>query len=85
MRTIVTVEGMCAVHCVRAVQTAMALVPGVRWCDVTIGQVALEHDGTATEMALREAIDVAGYAVSAVRTERRLPVIGETAIGETAL
>ena len=77
MRTVVTVEGMCAVHCVRAVQTAMAMVPGIRWCDVTMGQVELEHDGAASEAAIRSAVDVAGYAVTSVRVERRLPLIGE--------
>jgi copper chaperone CopZ len=78
MRTIVVVTGMRAVHCVRAVQTAMAMVPGITWCDVTMGRVELEHDGGATEPQLREAIAVAGFAVSAVRSERRLPLVGES-------
>ncbi len=73
---------MCAVHCVRAVQTAMAMVPGVSWCDVTLGQVELEHDGGASEAALRAAIAVAGFAVTSVRSERRLPVIGEARTAE---
>ena len=78
MRTIVEVEGMRAVHCVRAVQTALAMVDGIRWCDVTMGRVELEHDGSAAESALREAIGVAGFVVTAVRSERRLPVVGES-------
>jgi copper chaperone CopZ len=78
MRTIVEVEGMRAVHCVRAVQTAMAMVPGITWCDVALGRVELEHDGGATEPRLRDAIAVAGFAVSAVRAERRLPIVGES-------
>ena len=77
MRTIVAVEGMQAVHCVRAVQTALAMVPGITWCDVSIGAVAVEHDGGATEPRLREAIGVAGFAVASVRVERRLPIAGE--------
>jgi copper chaperone CopZ len=77
MRTIVLIEGMQAVYCVRAVQTAMAMVPGVSWCDVTMGRVDIEHDGAATELLLRHAIGVAGFAVSAVRRERRLPIVGE--------
>ncbi len=68
---------MRAVHCVRAVQTAMAMVSGVQWCDVMMGRVELEHDGAATEASLREAISVAGYTVRSVRTERRLPIVGE--------
>jgi copper chaperone CopZ len=78
MRTIVDVEGMRAVHCVRAVQTAMAMVPGITWCDVAMGRVELEHDGRATEPRLREAIAVAGFAIRAVRAERRLPIVGES-------
>ncbi|MCC7054793.1 MAG: heavy-metal-associated domain-containing protein [Gemmatimonadaceae bacterium] len=78
MRTLVEVEGMRAVHCVRAVQTALVMVDGIRWCDVTLGRVEVEHDGAATEAALRQAIGVAGFAVSAVRSERRLPVVGES-------
>jgi copper chaperone CopZ len=78
MRTIVLVDGMRAVHCVRAVQTAMAMVPGVQWCDVTMGRVELDHDGGATEVSLREAIAVAGYSVLSMRAERRLPIVGES-------
>ena len=77
MRTIVLVDGMRAVHCVRAVQTAMVMVPGVQWCDVTMGRVELEHDGAATAVSVREAIAVAGYSVRSVRDERRLPIVGE--------
>jgi copper chaperone CopZ len=77
MRTIVEVEGMRAVHCVRAVQTAMAMVPGISWCEVAMGRVELEHDGGATEPRLREAIAVAGFAIAAIRAERRLPIVGE--------
>ena len=77
MRTIVEVEGMRAVHCVRAVQTAMAMVPGISWCEVAMGRVELEHDGGATEPRLREAMAVAGFAIAAIRAERRLPIVGE--------
>lgn len=77
MRTIVVVPGMRAVHCVRAVQTALAMVPGIVWCDVSIGRVELEHDGAAADAQLREAIGVAGFTVAEVRNERRLPVAGD--------
>jgi copper chaperone CopZ len=73
---------MRAVHCVRAVQTALTMVPGVSWCDVTLGQVELEHDGSASEASLRAAIGVAGFVVTSVRAERRLPVIGEALTAE---
>jgi copper chaperone CopZ len=78
MRTIVTVNGMRAVHCVRAVQTALTMVPGIAWCDVSMGRVEVEHDGSATAVLLRNAISIAGYAAASVRDERRLPIVGET-------
>jgi copper chaperone CopZ len=78
MRTIATIDGMRTVHCVRAVQTALVMVPGITWCEVTIGRAELEHDGRADEASLRAAIDVAGFAVSAVRGERRLPIVGNS-------
>lgn len=68
---------MRAVHCVRAVQTAMAMLPGIQWCEVSMGRVELEHDGGATEARLREAVAVAGFTVTAVRAERRLPIVGD--------
>jgi copper chaperone CopZ len=77
MRTIVVIEGMRAVHCVRAVQTALAMVPGIAWCEVTMGRVELEHDGSASEPLVREAIGVAGFSVREIRGERRLPIVGE--------
>lgn len=68
---------MRAVHCVRAVQTAMALVPGVRWCDVTMGQVELDHDGSADDAALHSAIAHTGFTISAIQSELRLPIAGD--------
>ena len=53
MRTIMEVAGMRAVHCVRAVQTAMAMLPGIQWCEVSMGRVELEHDGGAITAARR--------------------------------
>ena len=70
------VDGMQAVHCVRAVQTALTMVPGISWCDVRMGRVEIEHDGRALEPLLRDAIGVAGFTVREVRAERRLPIVG---------
>src|SRR5689334_7389231 len=60
MITTVRVEGMTCQHCVRAVFTALAAVPGIHRADVSIGSVAVEHDGSVTIEQLRDAIDVAG-------------------------
>lgn len=75
MITTVTVEGMTCQHCVRAVFTALAAVPGISRADVSIGTAAVEHDGSVTVEQLRDAIAVAGYAVRDGATNRRvLPI-----------
>lgn len=76
MRTTLDIAGMTCQHCVQAVFTALTPVEGIRSAEVSIGRVVVEHDGRATEDALRDAIAVAGYAVARVDDARRhLPVI----------
>ena len=76
MITTVTVEGMTCQHCVRAVFTALAAVPGIDRADVSIGSARVEHDGSVTVEQIREAIAVAGYAVTGGTTNRRsLPLV----------
>src|SRR5690348_8747718 len=72
MITTVRVEGMTCQHCVRAVFTALAGVPGISRADVTIGQAVVEHDGTVTIEQLADAIAVAGYTVRDGTTNRRV-------------
>jgi copper chaperone len=75
MQTTATISGMSCAHCVRAVFTALSGVEGVSRADVTIGQAIIEHDGTVTNDAIRQAIEVAGYAVADFKTDRRsLPI-----------
>ena len=75
MITTVTVHGMTCQHCVRAVFTALAAVPGISRADVSIGAAAVEHDGSVTVEQLRDAIAVAGYEVRDGATNRRaLPI-----------
>ena len=69
------IAGMVAVHAVRAVQTAFTMVPGITAIDVRLGAATVEHDGRATAELLREAVALAGCAVTAVREERRLPLV----------
>jgi copper chaperone len=71
MTTTVSVSGMTCVHCVRAVFTSLAGVPGIERADVTIGRAVIEHDGTVTPEQIRDAIAVAGYTVDATRDDRR--------------
>jgi copper chaperone CopZ len=71
-----TIAGMPAVHAVRAVFTALAAVDGITSADVDLGRAVIEHDGRATDDALRTAIAVAGFEVTAIATARGgLPVV----------
>jgi copper chaperone CopZ len=71
MITTVTVSGMTCAHCVRAVFTSLAGVPGIERADVTIGRAVIEHDGTVTANQIRDAIAVAGYTVGDTKDDRR--------------
>ena len=67
---------MSCQHCVKAVFTALTPVPGILSADVSIGAAVVEHDGRATEDALRAAIAESGYVVSGVNEQRRrLPIV----------
>jgi copper chaperone CopZ len=71
MITTVTVSGMTCAHCVRAVFTSLAGVPGIERADVTIGRAVIEHDGTVTAEQIRDAVAVAGYTVGDTKDDRR--------------
>jgi copper chaperone len=71
MQLTVRIEGMTCQHCVRAVFTALTAVGGIERADVTIGRAIIEHDGSVTLDAVRDAVEVAGYAVVAGDEERR--------------
>ena len=76
MRTILDIEGMSCVHCVRAVVTGLGGVPGITGADVKIGQAVVDHGPNVKLSRLREAIELAGYKVRETKEERRrLPVL----------
>ncbi|HMA20990.1 MAG TPA: heavy metal-associated domain-containing protein [Gemmatimonadaceae bacterium] len=76
MTTTAIINGMSCAHCVRAVFTALSGVPGISRADVSIGQAVIEHDGSVSQDAIREAISIAGYDVGEFRDDRRtLPVV----------
>ena len=76
MVTTAKINGMSCSHCVRAVFTALGGVSGVARADVSIGQAVIEHDGSVSHDAIREAISIAGYEVAEFRDDRRaLPVV----------
>ena len=75
MITRARVEGMSCQHCVRAVFTSLTAVEGITRAEVSIGGIEVEHDGRVTIEALREALEVAGYVLRGVQTDRRrLPI-----------
>ena len=75
--TTARIGGMRSAHCVRAVFTALAGVPGISHADVQLGRAEIEHEGAATEAALRDAIAVAGYELIETTEERQrtLPLL----------
>ncbi|HTD82350.1 MAG TPA: heavy metal-associated domain-containing protein [Gemmatimonadaceae bacterium] len=74
MTTTVSISGMTCVHCVRAVFTSLAGVPGIVRADVSIGRAVIEHDGTVTQEQIRDAIGLAGYEVTDSKNDRTLPL-----------
>ncbi|MBY0488282.1 MAG: heavy-metal-associated domain-containing protein [Gemmatimonadaceae bacterium] len=66
----VEIEGLIAVHAVRAVRTALAAVPGIEQADVSMQGAVLETSAPVSEAALREALGLAGVALRSMRIER---------------
>ena len=62
---------MNGVHAVRAIETALVMVHGITLMEVRVGSATIEHDGRATEGALRAAVNVAGFDVTGYREESR--------------
>ena len=74
MVSILSIDGMIAVHSKRAVYTALSGVPGVTSAEVEMGRAVVEHDATTTREALSEAVALVGCEVTDIRVERRLPL-----------
>lgn len=71
-----TIAGMPAVHARHAVFLALGAVDGVRSAEVELGRAVVEHDGRATEAALRAAVAAVGFELTSVRPlPRTLPTI----------
>lgn len=73
--TSVIIEGMFSVHAAHAVYTALGGVDGIITADVKVGRATIEHDGRATHEQIVKAIELAGYRVTEIRDERRLPLL----------
>lgn len=71
MVTTLRISGMTCAHCTRAVFTALSGVAGITRADVKVGAAVIEHDGTVTLDALKQAIETAGYSVTDANENRR--------------
>lgn len=72
----VQLNGLVAVHAVRAVWTALGAVPGVVSAEVTMQGAVLEVEGELDRAALDAALDAAGVTVRSIRIEARvLPIL----------
>jgi copper chaperone len=74
MQTILRLDGMRTVHCVRAVTTALAGVGGITAAQVRLGEAELEHPLPLGRDALQRAIELAGYSLREVVVYRALPL-----------
>ncbi len=58
---LLSVPGMSCDHCVRAISSEVAVVPGVETVDVRLQDKTVLVRGTAAEDAVRAAVAEAGY------------------------
>lgn len=72
MVTTLKISGMTCAHCTRAVFTALSGVAGIARADVKVGTAEVEHDGTVTLDALKQAVETAGYSVIQADENRRV-------------
>jgi hypothetical protein len=72
----VQLDGLVAVHAVRAVWTALGAVTGLLSAEVTMQGAVLELEGDLDRAALEAALDAAGVSIRGIRVEARvLPVL----------
>ena len=72
----VQLDGLVAVHAVRAVWTALGAVSGLLSAEVTMRGAVLELEGDLDRAALEAALDAAGVSIRSIRVEARvLPVV----------
>jgi copper chaperone CopZ len=62
---------MTTVHAIRAIETALAMVPGITRYEVSRGSATIVHDGRATRDALESAVELAGFEIGEIVEERR--------------
>jgi len=62
--TVYSVPGMSCGHCVNAITTEVTKVDGVDGVDIDLETKTVTVRGAATDAAVREAIDDAGYEIA---------------------
>ncbi|HEY0929101.1 MAG TPA: hypothetical protein VGE27_04215 [Gemmatimonas sp.] len=79
-RAYVEIDGLIAVHAVRAVWTALTAVPGILSAEVSMTGAVLELEAPVDRDALAAALAMAGVTLRDVRQERgTLPLLpGDT-------
>jgi copper chaperone CopZ len=71
MITRLTIPDMTTIHATRAIETALAMVPGISRYEIARGTATIVHDGRATADALREAVAVAGFDIAELQEDAR--------------
>ncbi len=61
METTVRISGMSCGHCVRAVESALKKLPGVKAVSVAVGQAVIQTDDPLDEAQLHSAIREEGF------------------------
>lgn len=63
MQTQLNISGMSCGHCVAAVKSALATLPGVSAVEVTLepGHATIEHDGSTSVAQMVAAVEEEGY------------------------
>ena len=64
MSMVLEVHGMSCAHCVSAITSAVATLPGVTDVDVDLAGSVVRISGTPSQAAVIEAIEDAGYDVA---------------------
>lgn len=72
----VQLDGLIAVHAVRAVWTALGAVPGIVRADVTMAGAILEIEGPLEREVLEQALAAAGVSIRSIAVEPQgLPIL----------
>ncbi len=78
VRVHLQIDGVLAIHAVRALDMALGSVPGVSAVEASMASVSVVHDGSVSEAQLADAVALAGCSLISARTERGVLPIAAT-------